>query len=153
LELLSLNEHLESHILSLERGSSKTDKKDLLESERLAKAEFERQETNELSLAAQLLINEKLSEEMKQGFMHQVSEYSRSVQTILGYHLEILDEHRTKLLSIYGKEPLIYYHSGEKRGQLESNSNTELLRHWIDRGSLPCFMASLTLELFSNLTH
>ena len=96
---------------------------------------------------------------LKQVFSAKVAQYLEAVTEILGFRLEVGDDGIAKLVSLYNtpQDPTITYClTGSQRGHVELVGGTpervhrlqSMIKDWIDRGSLPALMASITLGLY-----
>lgn len=95
---------------------------------------------------------------LKEVFNKKSLEFIDVVNSILGFKLEFKQDGKVKIYSCY--KPTKYLVVDLKKNTLESNLNIEnwdhLLNVWIEeRGQIPCFLATITLQLWeaSQLDH
>ncbi|CAI2162354.1 7367_t:CDS:10 [Funneliformis geosporum] len=111
-------------------------------------------------LKSQVADKEKRMTRLKEVWTDKAQEYKEAVYKLLGYKLEFLENSRVRLTSKYSKEydHSFVFSSENEHGtmQLINGGNTEyiksqdnLIKYWVvERGSIPCFLSSLTLSLF-----
>lgn len=116
-------------------------------------------ESEKTLLESQLQEKEKRILRLKQVFASKVQEYLAAVVQILGFRLEMLESGAVRVFSVYGKpnDPGISYNlSGVNSGNLEFVGGDDagvkrmegIMAKWMESGSLPCLMASVTLALY-----
>ncbi|GBB97088.1 hypothetical protein RclHR1_02910016 [Rhizophagus clarus] len=112
-------------------------------------------------LISQVADKEKRMTRLKEVWKAKAQEYREAVYSLLGYKVEFLENGRVRLTSMYSEQDdhsLVFTSDEDDLGtmQLVDGGNTEyiksldnLIKYWVvERGSIPCFLSSLTMDLF-----
>ncbi|KAK9710114.1 coiled-coil domain-containing protein mad1 [Basidiobolus ranarum] len=115
-------------------------------------------------LEDQVAEKEKRMMRLKEVWKAKAQEYREAVYSLLGYKFDFLENGRVRLSSIYASQDdhSFIFTSGDNDSgtmQLIGGGNTEYMRSlhnmiqfWVvERGSIPAFLSSVTLELFDKI--
>ncbi|KAJ3296724.1 coiled-coil domain-containing protein mad1 [Borealophlyctis nickersoniae] len=108
-------------------------------------------------LQGMLADKERIHMRLKEVYQSKVQEYRGAVYSLLGYKLEIQMDGRVRLTSMYESQDdisFLFSSSEHDQGTIQllgakSGALGENMRHYVNqRGSIPAFLASVTLGLF-----
>lgn len=102
------------------------------------------------------------NQRLKEVFQSKIQEFRKACYTLTGYQIDITTENQYRLTSQYAEHKadcLIFKATGPSGSQMQlletefSRSVPELIElHLAQQDSIPAFLSSLTLELFSRQT-
>ncbi|KAJ1658369.1 coiled-coil domain-containing protein mad1 [Dispira simplex] len=121
--------------------------------------------TDHKSMQQQVEEKEKRMRRLKEGWRAKAQEMREAVYSLLGYRVDFLENGRVRLTSMYSEaadHSFIFTSSQNDSGTLELvgggnagyvRSLDHLIKFWVvGRGSIPAFLATVTLELFDKTT-
>ncbi|CAG8480743.1 34912_t:CDS:2 [Racocetra persica] len=125
---------------------------------------FTNLENENKQLVEQIAEKEKRILRLKEVWKTKAQEYREAVYSLLGYRFDFLENGRVRLTSMYSEQDdqsFIFTSDENDCGTMQLvGGNSEfiksldhLIKFWVvERGSIPCFLCSLTMKLFENTT-
>ncbi|CAG8454439.1 9243_t:CDS:10 [Paraglomus occultum] len=114
----------------------------------------------ETRLQGEIAEKEKMISRLKEVWKAKANEYRQAVYSLLGYRFDFLENGSVRLTSTYSENKehsFIFTSDEDNHGTMQLIGGNEnyirslehLRKFWVsERGSIPCFLSALTLELF-----